>query len=65
MGNMTVPPELVKTRTVVINRFKQIPYAFIEPNDANLISDINDVNDVNRPAEPNKAADVNNTRRKR
>ena len=65
LGNMTVPPELVKTRTVVINRFKQIPYVFIEPNDANLISDINDVNDVNRPAEPNKAADVNNTRRKR
>ena len=65
LGNMTVPPELVKTRTVVINRFKQIPYAFIEPNDDNLISDINDVNDVNRPAEPNKAADVNNTRRKR
>jgi hypothetical protein len=62
LGNMTVPPELVKTRTVVINRFKQIPYAFIEPNDANLISDIND---VNLPAEPNKAVDVNNARRKR
>ena len=67
LGNMVLPPESIKARTVVINRFKQIPYTFIEPNDANLISDINNINDVNRPAEPNKAGDVNNisTRRKK
>ena len=55
LGNMSVPQESVQTKSVVINRFKRIPYQFIpKAIDANLISD------TNLPVEPNKAADVNN-----
>jgi hypothetical protein len=59
-GDVNVPNELVETKSVVINRFKQIPYKFIPPAvDANLISDANHPVDANLPKEPNKAADVN------
>jgi hypothetical protein len=61
VGDMNVPQELILTKSVVINRFKQIPYQFIPPAmDANLISDANHPRDANLPREPNKAADVNN-----
>jgi hypothetical protein len=53
LGNMIVPEEAVKTRIVVIDRFKQLAYQFIykEIFDANRITDMND---QNSPAEPNE-----------
>lgn len=55
MGTVTVPQEEIKTRTVVIDRFKQLAYKFVYKNfDANHPGDVNDVNDVNRPPEPNE-----------
>jgi len=61
LGNMTVSEESIKTRTVAINRFRQIPYTFVykQFGDANEIDDINDINDVNLPNDVN---DVNTTR---
>jgi hypothetical protein len=60
VGDMNVPSELVLTKSVVINRFKLIPYLFIQKAmDANLIPDANHPRDANLPKEPNKAADVN------
>jgi hypothetical protein len=61
LGDMNVPQESVLTKSVVINRFKQISYQFVPPAmDANFISDANHPLDANLPKEPNKAADVNN-----
>ncbi|HAL44357.1 MAG: hypothetical protein A2Y12_13900 [Planctomycetes bacterium GWF2_42_9] len=66
LGNMTVPEELVKTRIVALDRFRQIPYTFIykafgDANDfdANDVNDINDVNSVNDPNKPRKTNDAN------
>lgn len=56
-GNITVGPEEIKSRTIVINRFREIPYQFVYKNftDANKI----DVNDVNKPSEPNAVQEPN------
>jgi hypothetical protein len=53
LGNPAVPPEAIKTRTVVIDRFRQLAYQFIyrEFLDANRITDMNG---PNMPPEPNK-----------
>jgi type II secretory pathway component PulJ len=56
LGNITVPQEMVQTRTVVINRFKQISYQFIPTE----FPDMNGVADMNQPKEPNKSVDTNN-----
>jgi len=58
LGNLTVSEESVRTRTVAVNRFRQIPYTFVykQFGDANEIGDVNDVNDVNLPKDIN---DVN------
>jgi prepilin-type N-terminal cleavage/methylation domain-containing protein len=51
-GNLTVPQEAIKKRTVVIDRFRQLAYQFIYKEfDANQTGDMND---VNNPAEPNE-----------
>ncbi|MBU1518162.1 MAG: hypothetical protein KJ757_07755 [Planctomycetes bacterium] len=55
LGNAIVPEEAVNTRTVVIDRFKQIPYQFI----ANEFPDVNGITDINLPEEPNESADIN------
>jgi len=49
LGNPVVPEELVKTRTVAVDRFRTTSYQFvaIDFNDANSINDFNDANDVN------------------
>lgn len=53
LGNLAVPQEAVKTRIVVIDRFRQLAYQFIykEFLDANRIAD---ANDQNVPPEPNE-----------
>jgi hypothetical protein len=53
LGNPVISEEAIKTRTVVINRFRQLTYQFIykEFFDANKITDMND---QNIPPEPNK-----------
>ncbi|MFA5293092.1 MAG: prepilin-type N-terminal cleavage/methylation domain-containing protein [Phycisphaerae bacterium] len=55
LGDMAVPAESIKTRMVVINRFRQIPYQFIEKE----IYDANKIADMNLPDEPNETADIN------
>ena len=51
LGNITVPEESIRTRTVAINRFRQIPYQFVYRDlDANKVADMN---------KPNKPADAN------
>jgi len=55
LGDMNVPAESIKTRMVVINRFRQIPYEFKQKE----IFDANKISDMNLPGEPNKLADVN------
>jgi type II secretory pathway component PulJ len=53
-GNFTVPPEEVKTKTIVVDRFRQLAYQFVYKEfaiDANKIADINDANLP--PMEPN------------
>jgi type II secretory pathway component PulJ len=55
LGNMIVPEDSIRTRTVAINRFRQIPYQFvyrdlIDPNK------VYDMNDPNRPADANNAS---------
>ena len=61
LGNMTVPPDSIKTRTVVVNRLRQIPYQFIHKDfgDANKVTDMNDVNDINDINDVNEPLDVN------
>jgi prepilin-type N-terminal cleavage/methylation domain-containing protein len=56
LGNMIVPEESVKTRIVVINRFRQIPYQFIYRD----FADANKIGDMNQPADANRPKDVNN-----
>jgi type II secretory pathway component PulJ len=53
LGNLTVPQEAIKAKTIVIDRFRQLAYQFIykEFLDPNRIAD---VNDQNVPPEPNK-----------
>ncbi len=54
MGNLEVPAEAIKTRTVIVDRFRQLAYQFIYREfaiDANLIGDMND---MNSPVEPNE-----------
>jgi type II secretory pathway component PulJ len=53
LGNPTISEETIKTRTVVIDRFRQLVYQFIYRDffDANKIADIND---QNMPPEPNE-----------
>jgi hypothetical protein len=55
LGNAIVPEESVNTRTVVIDRFKQMPYEFISKGfpDANGTADANLPEDTNRPADIN------------
>jgi len=55
LGNAIVPEESVNTETVVIDRFKQIPYQFI-PNE---FLDMNSIADANLPEDINKSADIN------
>jgi hypothetical protein len=53
-GNLTVPQEAIKSKTVVIDRFRQLGYQFIYKEfaiDANRVAEIND---INRPAEANQ-----------
>jgi len=57
LGNAIVPEESVNTRTVVIDRFKQIPYQFISKE----FSDMNGITDVNLPEDINKSVDINDT----
>jgi hypothetical protein len=57
LGNAIVPEESVNTRTVVIDRFKQIPYQFISKE----FPDINGITDVNLPEDINKSVDINDT----
>ncbi|MEN6383721.1 MAG: hypothetical protein ABFD79_00825 [Phycisphaerales bacterium] len=70
LGNMTVTEESVKTRTIALDRFRQIPYTFVykefgDANDINDVNDINDINDVNLPNDPNRLTpDVNNQNRR-
>ena len=57
-GNSVVPPEEIKTRTIVVDRFRPIAYQFVykEFGDANQISDANrtaDTNDANMISESN------------
>ena len=54
LGNPIIPEEAIKTRTVVIDRFRQLAYQFIYKEfliDANRIADMND---QNMPPEPNE-----------
>ncbi|MGA2916410.1 MAG: prepilin-type N-terminal cleavage/methylation domain-containing protein [Sedimentisphaerales bacterium] len=71
-GNITVPQEEIKTRAIVINRFREIPYQFVYKQfaDANRISDVNDQNTpaepnaVEKPKEPNGISERTNERRR-
>jgi type II secretory pathway component PulJ len=72
LGNMTVPEELVKTRIVALDRFRQIPYTFVYKTfgdandlDANDVNDVNDANKVNDPNKTNKTNDANSQPNKR
>lgn len=64
LGNLSVPEESIKTRTAVIDRFRQIPYTFMykefDANDVNDINDINDINDVNQPQDMNESGSIEN-----
>jgi len=57
LGGLSVPEDLIRTRIVAVNRFRQIPYSFVykdyDPNDDN------DVNDVNLPDDSNDSTDTN------
>lgn len=55
LGNTIVPEEAVNTRTVVIDRFKRIPYLFISKE----FPDINEIADMNLPEDINESVDVN------
>ncbi|OQA00238.1 MAG: hypothetical protein BWY69_01813 [Planctomycetes bacterium ADurb.Bin401] len=52
LGNLSVPEELIRTRTITLDRFRQIPYTFIYKE----FGDMNDVdaNDVNEPLDINQ-----------
>ncbi len=67
LGNMTVSEESVRTKTVAVNRFRQIPYTFVykEFGDANEIGDINDINDVNLPDDINDVNSLTGTSTRR
>jgi type II secretory pathway component PulJ len=52
MGNLVIPQEAVKTRTITINRFRQLVYQFIYRDFD--INEVNDINDQNMPPEPNE-----------
>lgn len=58
IGGFSAPIDSVKTRTVALNRFRQIPYTFVYK----AFGDANDVNDANGPKEPNQPHDTNSTR---
>jgi type II secretory pathway component PulJ len=49
LGGLTVPEELIKSRTIAIDRFSTTSYQFvaIDFNDVNGVSDANDVNNMN------------------
>lgn len=72
-GNLVVPAEEIKTRTVVIDRFKQLAYQFVykEFLDANRITDMNDSNMTPEPneldmhKEPNGMSESMNERTRR
>jgi len=55
MGNLSAPEESIRTRTIVIDRFRQIPYQFVYKE----FGDANDINDVNLPDDTNEPNDVN------
>jgi hypothetical protein len=61
IGNLVVPAEEIKTRTVVINRFKQLTYQFVykEFVDANHAADVNDQNVPAETNEPNMYMEPN------
>lgn len=73
IGNLTVPAEEIKTRTVVIDRFKQLTYEFIYKDfvDANQTADVNDQNvpaesnESNMYMEPNEMSESRNERTRR
>lgn len=57
LGNLSVPEELVRTRTIALDRFRQIPYTFIYKQFGDM-NDV-DVNDVNKPRDVNEPKDAN------
>ena len=73
LGNPVISEEAMKTRTVVIDRFRQLVYQFIHRDffDANKIADINDQNVPPEPnefmesKEPNEISEQINERRER
>jgi len=73
LGNLAVPQEEIKTRTVVIDRFKQLAYQFVykEFLDANHTADVNDhnvpaeANEPNMYMEPNEISGSMNERTRR
>jgi hypothetical protein len=73
MGNLIISEEAIKTRTVIIDRFRQLAYQFIYRDffDANKITDINDQNVLQEPnefmksEEPNKISERINERQER
>ena len=60
-GNLAVPEEEIKTRTVVIDRFKQLNYQFIYKDfvDTNQTADMNDQNVPAETNEPNMYMEPN------
>ena len=62
LGNLIISEEAIKTRMVVIDRFRQLAYQFVyrEFFDANKITDIND---QNMPPEPNEFIKSKETRK--
>jgi type II secretory pathway component PulJ len=62
LGNPVISEEEIKTRTVVVDRFRQLAYQFVYKEfaiDANRVADMNDANVPPEPNEPNMFREPN------